>query len=511
MGQPIIQSFITTADDSGAKKISSALKDVSSDMKAAGEASKPLGDNIDNISGKLGYMGERKLGNIVFKDLAFNAVGAASSMNAATSAAEALTGGLEIGGRIALAYSGEIGLAILAVGALVTLFIKLEEASNKSAETLKKETTEWANWIVATEKSRDFFVKINNLRKDEVLYIDKSIEEKKKKIVLDQIEVETQLKWLENEQRKTLANSKYSEETRGEKQSRANLDLQTMINAQLEKKLALSQSLQILETAETDKKVKAINLEALSAKQSEERYTANLSLIQVLERKQAREQIILELEKKLNSTEDENAKKILQAQIEANKQLEESDAKRAEQFIANGKKMEQEEQKLANEIVKGANAIASGWENQNGRLVFSTAKASAAIIGIVAQQIEAQLAMAAAKDFAEGNIGMAVAEAAGVGIVANLAGAASAALGGSGTTSSSVGVGSATNGSTASSSSSASGSGNTLTNLTVELRGGYFDESAADKLAQMLSKRVQQGNIRLVSSTVLSNVGQVPG
>lgn len=509
MSQPIIQSFITTADDSGARKISQALKGVSSDMKDAEGASKHLEGGIDNISGKLGYMGERKLGNIVFRDMAMSALGASSSVNSVANASQALTGGLEILGRVALGFSGTIGLAILAVTALVSIMEKIKAASDQTAESIKKNADELMKARDEYKAAAEVLLKHNDITKEQATILKDlskaksgEINDLRNGLQLKYADIQAQIKQIENDQ-------KISTFARGRVQDQAQINRLQKEAIEIDKALSgltdyATKTLKD-QNAET---VKKINLQAITIEADEKIRVKNMDFIQVIMLKQFHERTLLDLEKQLNATENENAKNVITAQIDGIKKLIEIDNQKTAQMMANAKKLEGEQKALANEIIKGANAIASGWEIQNDKLVFSSAKAAAAIIGLVAQQIETELAMAAAKDFLMGNFAKGAAEAAGVGVVASLAGAAGALLGQGPPSASSV---ASPSGASSASSGSSSASSQQMTNLTVEIRGGYFDENACDNLAKMLSKRVSQGNIRLVSSNVLTAVGQVPG
>jgi hypothetical protein len=512
--QSIIQNFITTADDSGARKISSALKDVSKDINSANESSKPLGTGLDNIAGKLGYMGERKLGNIVFRDIALGAVGASSSVNTATSATEALTAGLEILGRVGLGFSGTIGLAILAVTAFATIIEKLNANTKQTPDSVKKTADAYLAQSKAAKEAATSLEQLNVISKDQEAGLKNTAALSRDNLKALQDEIAFKEKLVTARVRNLTA--QLQENNEGGKGLSLAIDLnkaieiQTKLRAEL---IALGSTGKDLAKDQNDATVKQINLQALNLEQAEKIRVDNISYIQLLQEKSFHEATVLDLEKKLNDTENENAKNVITAQIDGIKKLIEIDNKKVEQLQANAKKIEAMNKQVANEIVRGANAVASGWEIQNGKLVYSTAKAASQIIGIVAQQIETQLAMAAARDLSNpATFALGVAEAAGVGVVASLAGAAGALLGADNSTSSPSGSSvSSPSGASSASSGGSSGSTQQNTNLIVEIRGGYFDQQAADNLAKMLSKRVQQGNIRLVSSTVLSNVGQNPG
>jgi len=500
MGQPIIQSFVTTADDSGAKKISASLKTMQKDLKDTEVISEATGKSMDVLGGR----SERLAAKFVLKDIALQATGAASAITSTTQATESAFVGLELLGRAALGFSGEVGLVILGITAFIEIIMKLTNASKITAEEIEKDTSKLRAEADQIKINIPLLEKMHFITQDEakVLREKATLDEKEIQNIKAKVEArETLLKSQIAEREETIKANGFTSQGIGSEY------VSGLIQRQKELTEIINAKRGFIKEAEKVEQAENIQLDRQTA--------LNKILIDQAVEKQKKAHAFIDLanaektaQEEVNDTQTAYVKALQvgdKATIEsAQKRMEAAKQERAAIHAA-VQSMVDDQKKLASEIMKGASLISGAWENQNGKILFSTQKLAAGVIQLIAQQIETELAMAAARDFLSGNFVKGAAEAAGVGVVAGLAGAAGAALGGSAPSAS---VSAPSGGSSANAQSS--GGSNTYTNLMVEIRGGYFDESAADKLAKMLSKRVQQGNVRLISSAVNPSFGQVP-
>ena len=501
MSAPIIQGFYTTADLDGIKKMSGGLKQVRGDMAGLDVQAAKTSSTFDSTLKKI----ERPLGREVFRSIALQATGAAQGINSIQSAGAAAALGLETVGRVALGFTGTLGLVVLGVVALASILYKLKGSAEGAAEKIKEQSDKLLAQSEAAKKAAESLYKLgvineadrNRLRDISALR-EKDLEDLRKKITTEQALQKITVERLDQKIKENRIDT--------------NLLLATDLKIQANQKIA-ALDLQLIAlggaaTTQEEKRSEAMRRRAemeiqLSAIQAEATINAwgaagkyNEILIEQIRLKEQlalAEQTLADALRRGDDIAAESAKK----RIDSLQSL-------ASASNSAMSKMQTQIRTIADEIVKVANISANAWEYQNDRLVWSSEKAGAELIKLTGDYLTKIIAMEAAVAFAQGNIAKGIALGVAAGVVSTIAGAASAYLaheGSRGTANSPAGAGSM---------SSPSESGGNMTNLIVRIEGGQLDDRAIDNLAKMLSKRVQTGNVRLVSSTVQPAYGVLP-
>ena len=497
MGQPIVQAFFTSADLSGIKQMSAGQKTLRSDMAQTEVAAARSSSRVGDAFGKL----QQPLKREVFRSIAYQVVGASSSLDSMAGRAASAQNAMEVLGRVALGFSGTIGLVVLGVAALVSILKKLSDSSKLTTEQILQDVDALRQKQEGYSQTADKLLKLNLITKDEAKVLRESANASQDEINKIKDSVRTRIKGTEAR----IQELKALEEHR--------------------RKLGLlgTQTKQVKEAEDSYRKAVQLSAGFLN--------NAN----KTLEQRSKQEQNLLEVSKmetlamieSMGAASDYNGLLILQKSLKlelAGAEQSLIDAlKSGDQAAIDSAKtridsvqaqaagignamqpLQKKIQETADVIVKFGNIAASSWEYVGDRMVFSTERFGSQVVKATGDALAKVVAMEAAVALATGNFGKFAALTAASVTISTIAGAASSYLEHEASRTPTRGGG---GGQTA---NADSGGNLTQTSLYVKIEGGYFDDRAAQSLAKRLSDMVQRNNVRLVSSSVQPSFGVLP-
>lgn len=241
---------------------------------------------------------------------------------------------------------------------------------------------------------------------------------------------------------------------------------------------------------------------------------ARFDLVKAIEEeKKARETLIALGPTAIELVNEQIAKeKELQAAIETRTQAEIELGKKARDEAiaaarAKAKALAELEAKNIEKVRFASNLIASFFQAQDKKIVFSAKQAEAEILKAVGESLAKQLEMKAVAALATGNVFKAAALTAAAGVIRGIAGAAASAILGGGA--GAVGGGEAAGGfPSAAPAAPVTEEARPTTQLIVNVQGDFVGETSfVDKLAKRISERVQEGDVQLIASNVVPAAG----
>lgn len=483
---------LNVATDYESKGIDQAIKgqkDLENHVQKTSKSMDDMGGGFEKVAKKM----ERPIGHQAFHALAEEVLMSSGAMSGAGQAAGALGAAFSGAGRALMFLGGPIAtFGILALG-LVAIFEKLSEATNKSAEAIKKDTVELAQEAIERSKDLEALNRHMTMRKDEALGIEKGIDAKKREIQVERDRVEAKLKTLEAAQRSILLGKVEDAQATGSTlQAERNKNIQKEINDQLVKRLSATQALQLIETFQAETTARQIKANSLLSASNERVTDSHMQSFELKEKISYLNQQIADSEISLAQTTDKAQQIIIQAKMAALQKQVEIAQKQLQVNEQAAQKEAQMVQQVSGTFKKFGGDIANNWEWVNDRLVFSTEKAAASIVVSLANAFAESLYLAAARDIFL-NPPLAVAELAGA-VAIQTAAAGFSAL----ANKPSVSAGPVGGGGTGSKlDSSQANQTQTLTNLYIKIEGGVLDDATAIKVARRIREVVQTRNVTL--------------
>lgn len=493
MGQPIVQQFTTTADQTGIKQMSVGLKGLKQDMAGIEVESKKVSSVTDQSLKKL----SAPIARTAFRGMAMQAAGVASSLGTIQSKAEAASAGVQILASSLISFGGTLGIAAVGILGIITLLNKFGPGAKKSAQAVKEQADALLTDASNAEQAAKSLSKLGIINDTEAKRLrevsglkTKELADLRKRTIDEQYLLNLKIKTLEQNKKeeKDLAN-------RDQISNRIVYNRQRL--AEVEKTLILLG----VNASEQDRK----RGEALSKRAEYAAEIASLEASRMVQGLEASGKYneLLRLQAALKMDLVAAEAQLIQALKTGDEATIESAKTRVEAIrneaaeVSNAvSRINSSMQVQLSAMQNASDSIVGIWDYQNDRLQISTEKTGILLIQTTASTIQKIIAMEAALALAQGNfIKHAALIAAGVAVGA-IAGVASKVL-----EHESQRDRSPANGRGGSMSSPSEGDVKE-TYLTVKIEGGYFDASAAQNLAKYLSKAVQERGVRLVASTV---------
>lgn len=498
MPSDIALNVATTYTDTGLKK-------ASSDVKQLGDNVNKAGSQIENTSSKnegLLKRLERPLGRTLYSGLAEQLFSADAATGKMTGATIGLERGFHAAGMAATFLGGSFASVILLGASLVSLFLKIAEATNISKESVEKETKTHRDKIELIKASIPILQKNGLLTSEEAkrLQTVKSLEEDS----IKQLEKKIDLQIKQAKTNLALQQSRMKDASIYHDEAQVKFQIaqaEQKLNDLIQVKLGLSSEASVADKNEAKNiddvwKKKILLIQA----QSKELEQKQLMLDYSKTDKSRVEEIIkledenVRLAEKLMTVKTEAEKADLQRHIEYNNALIDSDRKYLQFKKQTDEKLKSEVETLGKALVDESGKFMSDLVKGNLEGLkedvanFAWANSEKLFVQAVADSFDPLRAALAPGEFAA-SAGLA---ALGAGLGSSKSSGPESSAGGQGSAQNSLSPGSST------------GTQEKNSNLTIIVQGGIMDDQFAANLAKRLSDVVAMNNVTLKASQVIA-------
>jgi hypothetical protein len=500
--------------DSGLKQATASMQGFQNSVQAASEGS---GRSMDGLFKRL----ERPIGMIAFQGIANDLVGLGKNGESAGMMVER---GLHAAGVALMYFNAPLGISIIAVTAFYEVMMKMKGASEETAESIKKQTTELTNHAMAASGTAETLKQLGVISKEtyDALMSDsaKSNADAMDKIKQVSKETDTAIKKTKaslaemlKEQNSIVAGSEKMD-------SATQAYIHTSLGAinsdgqraqkikdlkdQLDKLIATQEAANsILDQKKTPKDNKKDNAWMDDVIQAQERVSVSTMKLSDIKKQLAANDKKMGIDEiaMSNASTKEQADDI-KKKIDGLTKYDDILKKHAIELDKDTKKEDESYKKIGAAVESMMNTQVSALVSGKSTMKQVLASMAADAIKITADMATTQLKILAAKDLASPlTFGIGLAEMAAIGAINGIAGGLGAAITESGSpTPSSTGATGQNNVTTP----SASGQQGNQTQLQVIVQGGVIDDAFAANLAKRLSDVVQFNNVQLVASNGVS-------
>jgi len=485
------------ADNSGLTSAEKSFDQLNRKMKDTQTAATNVGNNYTGILSRI----ERPLGRTLFASLAAEMLQVdtgAAAVSGSMMALERIFHAVAIASMFA---GGQWGTLILIGASLITTMVKLTGAGKDSAEQMGKNVTNAVQMRQKYLEASEVLLKNNTITKEEALALKNAAYAEDQHVLAIKSKLQAQvaetkaaydkmkadLENLHGTQNLIYYENSLAPFLKKKEEALKNLSMLTVYYTSEQKKLNKEEDdyWQILtKRLEAETKLNEITeLKAQYAGVDEK----------VLNDMVASEKEALKITSQMETTKDEDEKKLLQHHLDyLNKK------------IASDNSMLTKEKSLyasmASEIKSYTSEFANAWTTSNGQVLFNVGEFAKGMVGKFGDMFAAVCEMTAAKDIAVGDFpgaALAIGEAAAIRSIASVAGGA--VSGGT----AQVSAPSEAGGGGGGSSTSSGNAGNPIY-LTIVLKGGNLkDPGNIAVIAQGLQSFVQQNNGKIIATSVV--------